>query len=133
MAYDDTNGILYAVDDFSSLYTVSVTDGTVTLVGPTGLSATNELGLEYDECNQVLYLNNGNTAQLYTVDVTTGATTLVGSNGVSAVIDGLAWKGRCELPGPKPIPTMSEWGLMIMAALIGIAGILTYRKRRLAA
>ena len=131
MAYDDTNGILYAVDG-ASLYTVSVTDGTSTLIGPTGVAEGNRFGLEYDECNQILYMNDGEVGLLYTVNVGTGAATLIGSNGLVG-IDGLAWKGSCEPPGPKPIPTMSEWGLMIMAVFIGIAGILTYRKRRLTA
>lgn len=131
MAYDDTNGILYAVDN-TSLYTISVADGTGTLVGPLGFITGIRLGLEYNECNQTLYMNDGSTGLLYSVDVNTGAATLIGSNGVQG-IDGLAWKGSCVLPGPKPIPTMSEWGLMIMAAFIGIAGILTYRKRRLTA
>ena len=133
MAYDDTNGILYAVDDGTSLYTISVTDGTSTLVGPLGFVTSNRLGLEYNECNQTLYMNDGSTGLFYSVDVNTGAATLIGSNGVNATIDGLAWKGSCELPGPTPIPTMSEWGLMIMAAFIGLAGILAYRKRRVAA
>lgn len=134
LAYDDTNAILYVVGNNASLYTVSISTGTASLIGPTGLSATNNFGLEYDECNQVLYLNDGNTAQLYTVDVNTGAATLVGSNNVDDVrIDGLAWKGNCGPIPPSPIPTMSEWGLIAMAAIMGMAGILFYRKRRLAA
>lgn len=32
-------------------------------------------------------------------------------------------------PRAKAIPTLSEWGLLAMAGLIGIAGILFYRKR----
>lgn len=131
MAYDDTNGILYAVDG-ASLYTISVTDGTSALVGPLGFLTTIRLGLAYNECNQTLYMNDGSTGLFYSLDVNTGAATLIGSNGVQG-IDGLAWKGRCEPPGPKPIPTMSEWGLMIMAVFIGVAGILTYRKRRITA
>ena len=40
----------------------------------------------------------------------------------------------CELvpAEPRPIPTLSQWGMIVMAGLIGIAGILYYqRKRRL--
>lgn len=135
LAYDDTNGILYAATSDSFLYTISTTDGTPTLIGPTGVPESLLIGLEYDECSQVLYLNHGALGQLYTVNVSTGAATLVGSNGVEATIDGLAWKGSCEPPPPPPapeqIPTLSEWGLIIMAALIGIAGILTFGKRRI--
>jgi hypothetical protein len=135
MDYDDTNGILYAADEIY-LYTVSTTDGTATPVGALGLEITGgfALGLAYDECAGVLYMNDGLTRSLYTVNVDNGAATLVGSNALEDIVDGLAWKGRCEPPPlPKQIPTMSEWGLMIMAGFIGAAGMLAFRKRRFAA
>ena len=96
MEYDDTHGILYAITFDRSLYTISTVTGTSNLIGPTGIPAeSNYIGLAYDECNQILYANDGDLGQLYTLDVTTGAGTLVGSNGVKDIIDGLAWKGRC--------------------------------------
>lgn len=41
----------------------------------------------------------------------------------------------CELVPlePKPIPTLSEWGLIGMAGLVGIAGLLAIRRRRVVA
>ena len=74
-----------------------------------------------------MYAIDGIFHQLYTLDVNTGAATLVGSNGVDANIDGLAWKGAC---GPKPIPTLSEWGLITAAAGLGLVGVFFVIRRR---
>ncbi len=129
MEYDDTHGILYALDDCGSLYTVSTSTGTSTLIGPTGISG-DFCGLAYDECNGILYLNEAVQDDLYTLDITTGEATFVGSNGVvfeNVGIDGLAWKGSC---GPNPIPTLSEWGMISAAAGLGLIGVFFAMKRR---
>lgn len=128
LEYDNAHGILYAISSDSTLYTVSIETGTASLIGPTGLPQNNlDIGLAYDECNQILYANHGPLRQLYTLDVTTGAATLVGSNGVDAVIDGLAWKGRC---GPNPIPTLSEWGIITASGGLILIGVFFALKRR---
>ncbi len=137
MAYDNTHGILYALDSDGTLYTVSTSTGTSTEIGPTGIQSTNDLGLAYDECGQILYANNGDIGQLYTIDVTSGVATLVGSNNTEDTIDGLAWKGLCG-PGSgpiiNPIPTLSEWGLIAMAGILGIFGLFAaLRKRKVTA
>ena len=36
-------------------------------------------------------------------------------------------------PEPRPIPTLSEWGLIAMAGVLGIIGLLALRRRRAAA
>lgn len=36
---------------------------------------------------------------------------------------------RCNLTMQRSIPTLSEWGLVAMAGLIGIAGLIFYRRR----
>ena len=36
-------------------------------------------------------------------------------------------------PGTRPIPTLSEWGLIAMAGVMGVVGYLVLRKRKLAA
>jgi hypothetical protein len=105
MAYDDGNGILYAVNDGDdSLYTVSTADGSVTLIGALGTPIENfRVGLAYDECARVLYMNTGDN--LYTVDVSSGATTLVGANGLGDIpLDGLAWSGSCDPCDDCPCP-----------------------------
>jgi hypothetical protein len=94
---------------------------------------TSDLRLAYDECSQILYSNDGQLGQLYTLDVTSGAATLVGPNGVDDTIDGLAWKGICEIPSPEQIPTLSEWALISLAGILGIVGFMVMRRRKVAA
>ena len=41
---------------------------------------------------------------------------------------------ECALPPPPTIPTLSEWGLIIMAGILGIIGfIMVIRRRRVTA
>jgi len=132
MAYDDKNGILYAMDVDGSLYTVSTVTGTSNLIGLSGISNVNfRVGLAYDEIKRILYANVASSGQLFTLDVTSGTATLVGSNGVTG-IDGLAWMDDCIVP-TEPIPTLSEWGLIAMAGILGIAGFLVMRRRKVTA
>ncbi len=116
MAYDDANGILYAVNfEDGSLYTVDTTTAQSTLVGPLGIPS-DAIGLAYDEVNQTLYLTEGDvTDSLYTVDVNTGAATLVGPLG-HHFVDGLAWLA------PIPEPTS--------AGLLAIGSLALLRRRR---
>lgn len=102
MAYDDGNGILYALGPGSSdqsLYTVNTETGETELIGPTGVTSW-FVGLAYDECNSTLYMvatsdvGALNPSTLYTVDTATGVATEIGPTGFVDV-DGLAWKGEC--------------------------------------
>ena len=135
LEFDNIHGILYAISNDKSLYTISTATGTPSLIGPTGIpgNTTAVIGLAYDACSQILYANEGNLKQLFILDVTTGAATLVGSNGVNDAIDGLAWKGPCGVAISNPIPTLSEWGLIAMAGVLGIVGFMVIRRRKLAA
>ena len=40
--------------------------------------------------------------------------------------------GLCEVP-PEPIPTLSEWGLIAMAGILGIVGFMVIRRRKVTA
>jgi len=121
--------------DSNGLYTVSTVTGTSNLIGPTGISNPgNRIGLAYDESNMILYANIANiggSMELYTIDVTTGAATLVGSNGVDEIIDGLAWLDDCGVV--TTIPTLSEWGLIALAGVLGLVGFMVIRRRKVTA
>ncbi len=60
---------------------------------------------------------------------------------VECLIDSVVLDGTCSvegpggtcsevIPGPAPIPTLSEWGLIAMAGVLGMAGFLIIRKRK---
>lgn len=137
LAFDDTNRILYALEgenDNLRLFTISTNDGDSELIGPSGLtSETIDLGLAYDEINKVLYLVEATDENLlYTLDTETGQATLVGPLNVEdTTIDGLAWLDDCLIE-PRPIPTLSEWGLIATAGVLGLAGLYAVRRRRAA-
>lgn len=114
MAYDDTNGVLYATgfDRFgvTSLYTIDTTTGAATTIGVLDIGYASDVGLAYDEVLGILYLNNGISRTLYSVNVTTGAVTAIGANG-PAWIDGLAWIADTPTtPAPEPT-TFALFGL----------------------
>jgi MYXO-CTERM domain-containing protein len=109
MAYDDANGILYAVNSTdASLYTIDILTGLSTRIGATNIPI-DMVGLAFDESTGTLYLNEGDaTDSLYRVDVLTGAATLIGPNGYGT-IDGLAW-----------IPSPGAATLLALGALAGL-------------
>ena len=45
------------------------------------------------------------------------------------------WNGTVyySLGGPRPIPTLSEWGLIAMAGVLGIIGLLAIQRRKVTA
>lgn len=113
MAYDDANGVLYAINSAdASLYSVDIHTGASTRIGATNISS-DMIGLAFDELSGTLYLNEGlKTNALYRVDVSTGAATMIGVNGMSN-IDGLAW-----IPAPSSL------------AVLGLGGLIGTRRRR---
>lgn len=133
LAFDDENRILYALEDGVNLYTISVNDGTSELIGSTGLEDFgNDIGLAYDEINRVLYAIAGEgNGSLFSLNVETGQATLIGQTGVDFEIDGLGWREDCDLV--RPIPTLSEWGLIAMAGVLGIVGLFAIRRRKITA
>jgi hypothetical protein len=116
LAYDAVDGILYAVTQGPSLYTVDTSTGAATLVGSLGLSTTNNNGsIGYDNLNGTLYFEDGINDDLYTVNTSTGVAALVGSNG-----DDVAFTGLADISTPEPAT----------AALIaiGLAGLALRRR-----
>ncbi len=136
MAYDDANEILYGLSDEAegmNLYTISTTTGELTLIGPSGIPEPDfSSGLAYDEINEILYANFEDV--LYTLNVNTGSATLVGSNNVDETLDGLAWLDPCGPPPPDvQVPTLSEWGLIAMAGVLGVVGFMVMRRKKITA
>ena len=65
-----------------------------------------------------------------------------GSSFIDGVENGITTPGVREgdglviikfTPGPRPIPTLSEWGLIAMAGVLGFIGIMVLRRRKAAA
>lgn len=133
LAYDDANNILYGIEEGGNLYIVSVETAAAQLIGPTGMPDNgNRYGLAYDEINEILYAVAGDSGegsnQLYTVNTDTGVASFVGTINVDDTLDGLAWRDDCGFV--RTVPTLSEWGLIAMAGLIGLIGLYAISRKR---
>ncbi|MGA2965904.1 MAG: hypothetical protein ABSD64_06805 [Terriglobales bacterium] len=82
-----TNGV-YALDKAANLYSVSTTNATTSLIGPTGLNLNSDfiwIGLSTGSSNLYCALGTGSsstTAVLYSIDTTTGVASEIGDTGV---------------------------------------------------
>jgi len=134
--YGITNG-----DDSgeSSLYSIA-TDGSLTLIGPTGMRAGS---LEFGN-DGVLYAGgvSSQAGLLYSIDPTTGSSTLIGDTGVSSGggISGLMRTGSApsacnSIDGvvtpaapATPVPALPLWALWFLAGITGLIGSKKLRK-----
>ena len=74
---------LFATDatrNINNLNTLSLVDGSATLVGPLGVNPI-MAGLAYDAVNGILYGTTTATNNLYSINTTTGQATLIGPLG----------------------------------------------------
>ncbi len=118
-----SSGAAFTVDVMStiSLYNVDLATGALSLVGPLGINAYDQAGLDFD-CDGVLWmlLNSG---RIYTINTATGAATFVSQVNIGGDpimgIEGLAIK--CEVPEP---------GVFVVAAAFGLVGLCCMRRRR---
>lgn len=94
LAWNPLNSTLYMIDGrgAQSLYTVNLTTGTATLVGPHGI--TDLFALAFNTLNNTLYAGSFSTPNtLYSLNPATGAATAIGSTGISN-FGGLAYDSQ---------------------------------------
>lgn len=90
LAYDPVQDVLYGCSpNNNSVYTVDQTNGSISLVGPTGFSNIN--GLAYDPNSGTLYCTDLNGNAFFTVDTNTGAGTLIATLSGAMAVEGLAY------------------------------------------
>ena len=111
----------------SSLYTINLGTGSLTLVGASGIRAGS---LEFGNDGN-LYAGGvaGNAGGFFQINIATGAATLIGPTGFSGGggISGLMRTGQIEAPTAVAIPTMSQWTLIMLSMLLGL---MVYANRR---
>ena len=71
--------------------------------------------------------NNTDEFELITINTANAAITVIGD--LPSCIDGLAFTPA----GISQVPTLSEWGLVAMACILGIAGFMVIRRRKMTA
>lgn len=127
LACDNVNNLVYGLEanNPANLYRYTPGTNSWALVGNTGLNV-NAPGLAMDSASGILYAVTG--GNLYRISPTTAVATLVGPTGVASG-GGLAFAGAAA--GATAVPTLSEWGMMVLSILLAVAAYLTLRRRRL--
>ncbi|HEX4953936.1 MAG TPA: IPTL-CTERM sorting domain-containing protein [Thermoanaerobaculia bacterium] len=140
LAYDPQTGTMYGVGTpmqipeggGDSLFTIDLGTGATTEIGATGFSVG---GLELGP-DGVLYGGESSpprgegvpSARLLQINTATGAGTAIGGTGFPA-ISGLTF-GVGQQPSALEVPALDAAGLVILAALLGVAGFLALARRR---
>lgn len=127
------SGQLYGYDDSDdNLYAINRTTGAATLIGPLGFDSADG-GLGFNG-SQLLLVNDGAPTNLYRVNTSTGAATLI----TQLSPDDLSFESMAvdeEAAGgvisPTQIPTLSEWGMIILSSLLALGTVLVMRRQRL--
>ena len=138
LAWDPRSGRLFATPaDDNTLVLINPVTALGRSITPSGVVPDMMRSLAIQPPTYVLYgalkdrdsvFGAENLSYLTTIDMVTGATTVVGESVLG--LDGLIFE-----PGPFfvpefPIPTLSEWGLIAMAGVLGIIGLLAIRRRK---
>lgn len=130
LAFDRNTNTLYGVNpdlENNYLITIDTETGEGTMVGDiVGFEIIT--GLTFDEDTNTLYASDELTGELLTVNTQTAKGTVVGEIGFETV-SALA---RCEA-GFFNVPTLSEWGLIAMAGVLGLIGFIVLKRRKAAA
>lgn len=115
MGWDSINSIMYFMDVAStgrSLYTMDLTNGALTLVGPNNSGNQTGVGMAFDPLFGMLAINNSGTDTLSSIDLATGNATLIGITGTGNALS-LAF-----------VPTPGA------ASLLSLAGLAALRRHR---
>jgi len=158
LRYNGTTGAF--IDDFVEQFSGGLDDPTGLVFGPDGnlyvSSADNDRVLRYngttgDFINNFasgggldlpfglvfgpdgnLYVSSLGTNEVLRYNGTTGAFMDVFVSMGDGGLDGPSFLVFQELP-PRNIPTLSEWGLIVMAGVLGIVGFMVMRRRKVTA
>ena len=125
LAFDPVSRTLYGVSvNTNVLLIIDQETGAATEIGNIGPD--NIVGLTYDPTTRKLLGSGGN--EFYEINPDTGFGTLITDD--LGNVHGLA---SCNTKETANIPTLSEWGLIAMALILGAAGYLAVRRRAAAA
>ncbi|MGD9693423.1 MAG: hypothetical protein AB7G17_07760 [Phycisphaerales bacterium] len=115
MGWDSVNSVMYFMDVASAgrmLYTMSLTDGALTLVGPNNSGGQAGVGMAFDPLFGMLAISNSGSDTLYSINLATGNATAIGITGTGNALS-LAF-----------VPTPGA------ASLLSLAGLAALRRNR---
>ncbi len=128
MAFDNS-GTLWAVADTSvgsDLYTINPATGAGTSVCTTLTLDVWYMGLMVDPANNIMYATSyADPSYFYQINPATCAATQIGT-GLGIPLP----HGGDILAPVTPVPTITEWGMIIFIALAGLGSIYYLRRKR---
>lgn len=129
-------------DGTNNLVSIDPATGVATVIGSLKTVSPSDGGLDFDAAGVLWGIEDAglrNPSRIFRVDTTTGAATVAATvhlaNNTNLVgFEGLAIdNGICAaLAGPQTVlevPTVSEWGLILLAGLLTGAGLFVLRRR----
>ena len=138
MALNLNDNLFYAVTGAGAgvnpgdLVTLDIIAGTTSLIGPTGLGIS--LSSMWADASGNVFGGDRFTGLVYQFDTQTGSSTVIGETIISPGDEGPVEGFSCSTSlGPfaaRPIPTLSQWGLIAMAGILGIVGFIMVMRRR---
>lgn len=114
---DPLTGIVYGVDDnINQIVQINHTGNTMTNVAsyPAGISDVDGLAID-DQSNLYLVDDQGTDIQIYNLVSSSYTGTIPSPIGINATFSGGA---AIFCPPPTTVPTMGEWGLIVLALLV---------------
>jgi hypothetical protein len=130
-------------DTRDNLVEIDPVTGAATVIGPLGTVQPSDGGLDFDAHGVLWGIEDRglrNPSRIFRVNISTGAATLgptihLANNTNLVGFEGLAIdQGVCAVlgaaPGPTDVPTLGEWGLIALTALLSLAGMALLRRRR---
>lgn len=110
-------------DGTNNLGCMDLFTGAFEEIGPLNVVNVDDGGIDFDSLGILWGIQDAGL--IFTITPSTGA-----ASGVTATLNGFEGLAidvpSCE---PRVIPTMSEWGLILMAAVLGIVGFIVYRRK----
>lgn len=143
MAYNPVDGLFYGVSQNflnqtdvppGNLVTIDPVNATLNVIGPIGVPDPNNIafGSMWTDGSGRVYGSDRITTNFYVFDTLTGAGTVLGQSQGGIPVDGFSCNANL---GPLAVatPTLSQWGLIAMAAILGIVGFFILTRRKIAA
>jgi len=116
-----------------NLIAINTVLGTYEIIGLTGVPTDRAFASMWAEGSGLVYGAERNIAgEVYEFDTRTGVATLLGETVVSGSQDGFFCHDNAG-PFAKNVPTLSEWGLIAMAGILGIVGFMVMRRKKVTA
>jgi outer membrane protein assembly factor BamB len=138
LTFAGSRNTVFATNFFTSpttIYEINSTTGSVinTFSAPPGSGEI--FGLSFSVERKTLFLGDADLAKIYEVNPDNGALinsfdTPIDLAGAPIAPYGLA--GDESVPPAQPVPTMGEWGMIILVILLGVGSLYHLKKRRAA-